>query len=69
MSNGPVPTCKAFDFRNDRRDCTDERRAYIISGRFQGQKIFNVEWNLVVQRLINKKKQSELNAECCWEPM
>ena len=68
MSNGPVPTCKVFDFRNE-QERLYRRAKSIISGRFQGQKIFNVEWNLVVQRLINKKKQSELNAECCWEPM
>ena len=68
MSNGLVPTRKAFDFRNE-QERLYRRAKSIISGRFQGQKIFNVEWNLVVQRLINKKKQSELNAECYWEPM
>ena len=68
MSNGLVPTCKAFDFRNEQERSYRQAKS-IISGRFQGQKIFNVEWNLVVQRLINKKKQSELNAECYWEPV
>ena len=54
MSNGLVPRCKAFDFRNE-QERLYRRAKSIISGRFQGQKIFNVEWNLVVQRLKQKE--------------
>ena len=51
------------------RERLNRRPRSIIGSRFQGQKIFNVEWTLVVWRLVKKKEQFELNSERYWEPM
>ena len=67
MSKGPIPKCREADLWNE-RERLNRRPRSIIGSRFQGQKIFNVEWTLVVRRLV-KKGAIELNSERYWEPM
>ena len=68
MSKGPIPKCREADLWNE-RERLNRRPRSIIGSRFQGQKIFDVEWTLVVWRLVKKKEQFELNSERYWEPM
>ena len=67
MSKGPIPKCRAVAFWNEQKRLC-RRAKSIISSWFQGQKIFNVEWTLVMYRLVNKKEQFEFS-ERYWEPM